>query len=103
MTVLIDVPMWPAHGTIWGHLVSDESLEELHSFAAAVGLPPRSFDLDHYDVPADKHAALVAAGAVEVSHRELVVRLRGSGLRVRGRDREAERDRRERHGGRGGH
>ncbi|MFB2556282.1 DUF4031 domain-containing protein [Herbiconiux liangxiaofengii] len=89
MTVLIDVPMWPAHGTIWGHLVSDESLDELHSFAERAGLPPRSFDLDHYDVPADKHDALVAAGAVPVSYRELVVRLRRSGLRVRGRDRAA--------------
>jgi hypothetical protein len=91
MTVLIDEPMWPAHGTIWGHLVSDDSLDELHRFAEAAGLPRRSFDLDHYDVPADRHDALVAAGAVPVSYRELVVRLRRSGLRVRGRDRDAER------------
>ncbi|GLK18856.1 DUF4031 domain-containing protein [Herbiconiux flava] len=91
MTVLIDEPMWPAHGTIWGHLVSDDSLEELHRFARAAGLPPRSFDLDHYDVPVDRHDELVAAGAVPVSYRELVVRLRSSGLRVRGRDRDAER------------
>jgi hypothetical protein len=95
MTVLIDEPMWPAHGTIWGHLVSDDSLDELHRFAEAAGLPPRSFDLDHYDVPADRHDALVAAGAVPVSYRELVLRLRASGLRVRGREREAERARRE--------
>ncbi len=89
MTVLIDRPIWPAHGTIWGHLVSDESLEELHSFAARAGLPPRSFDLDHYDVPVDRYEELVAAGALPVSYRDLVVRLRDSGLRVRGRDRPA--------------
>ena len=85
--MLIDQPMWPAHGTIWGHLVSDESLAELHEFAAAVGLPRRSFDLDHYDVPVDRYDELVAAGALAVSYRDLVVRLRDSGLRVRGRDR----------------
>jgi hypothetical protein len=79
--------MWPAHGTIWGHLVSDESLDELHAFAARAGLPPRSFDLDHYDVPADRYDELVAAGAEAVSYRDLVVRLRDSGLRVRGKDR----------------
>ena len=87
MTVLIDVPMWPAHGTIWGHLVSDESLAELHEFAARAGLPRRSFDRDHYDVPVDRYDELVAAGALAVSYRDLVVRLRDSGLRVRGRDR----------------
>ncbi|MCS5719851.1 DUF4031 domain-containing protein [Herbiconiux sp. CPCC 205763] len=89
MTVLIDQPMWPAHGTVWGHLVSDESLDELHAFAARAGLPPRSFDLDHYDVPADRYEELVAEGALPVSYRDLVVRLRASGLRVRGKDRPA--------------
>jgi hypothetical protein len=79
--------MWPAHGTIWGHLVSDESLAELHAFAARAGLPERSFDLDHYDVPADRYEELVRAGALPVSYRDLVVRLRDSGLRVRGKDR----------------
>lgn len=95
MTVLIDSADWPAHGTFWSHLVSDESLEELHSFARANNLPHRSFDLDHYDVPAARHTALVAAGAVPVSYRDLVRRLQASGLRVSGRER-AERDRRSR-------
>ncbi len=87
MTVLIDHPSWPAHGTVWGHVVSDESLAELHAFAAAQGLPARSFDLDHYDVPEHRHDALVQAGAVPVSYRELVTRLRASGLRVTARQR----------------
>ncbi|CAD5996330.1 DUF4031 domain-containing protein [Agreia sp. COWG] len=89
MTVLIDWPSWPAHGTVWGHLVSDESLDELHAFAAAAGLPPRSFDLDHYDVPVHRHDELVSAGAVPVSYRDLVRRLERSGLRIKGRDRPA--------------
>jgi hypothetical protein len=87
MTVLIDQPMWPAHGTIWAHLVSDASLDELHAFAAANGIPRRGFDRDHYDVPLERHEALVAAGAVFVSNRELVTRLRASGLRVTARER----------------
>ena len=87
MTVLIDQPMWPAHGMLWAHLVSDRSLEELHAFAAAAGLPLRSFDLDHYDVPERRHAQLVAAGAEPVSNRELVKRLQASGLRVPQRER----------------
>jgi hypothetical protein len=87
MTVLIDTAMWPAHGTVWAHLVSDESLDELHAFAAANDIPRRGFDLDHYDVPERRVAELVAAGATSVTGRELVLRLRDSGLRVKARDR----------------
>lgn len=86
MTVLIDEPIWPAHGTVWAHLVSDESYEELHAFAAAAGIPARGFDHDHYDVPLHRWEALVALGAQPVSTRELVRRLHESGLRVRPRD-----------------
>jgi hypothetical protein len=89
MTVLIDTPLWPKHGTVWSHLVSDASIEELRAFATRNGLPPRSFDLDHYDVPVERYDDLVAAGAEAVSPRELVVRLRRSGLRVTPRERRA--------------
>lgn len=86
MTVLVDHPMWPAHGTLWAHLVSDSSLDELHAFAERVGLPARSFDNDHYDVPAARIDELVRQGAVQVSGRELLRRLELGGLRVRQRD-----------------
>lgn len=82
MAVLIDTPMWPNHGTLWCHLVSDVSLAELHEFAEMHDVPERAFDLDHYDVPAARHDDLIAAGAVPVSGRELVERLRASGLRI---------------------
>jgi hypothetical protein len=85
--ILVDPPLWPRHGRLWSHLVSDSSLEELHAFAQRTGVPERAFDLDHYDVPDERHDELVAAGAVPVDTRELVRRLRASGLRVRGRDR----------------
>ncbi len=82
MAILIDPPLWPRHERIWGHLVSDTSLEELHAFARTVGIPERGFDLDHYDVPEDMHPRLIEAGALLVDGRELVRRLRASGLRV---------------------
>ena len=84
MALLIDPPLWPRHGRVWGHLVSDTSLDELHGFAKALGIPERGFDLDHYDVPEDMHERLIAAGAELVDGRELVRRLRASGLRVTG-------------------
>ncbi|MDH6237385.1 DUF4031 domain-containing protein [Cryobacterium sp. CG_9.6] len=87
MAVLIDQPSWPAHGTVWSHLVSSVSLAELHAFAAAHNVPRRGFDRDHYDVPASSYDALVAAGAQPVTYRELVTQLRSSGLRVSMRER----------------
>lgn len=79
--ILIDPPWVPWRGTTWAHLASDTSLDELHAFARRVGVPERGFDRDHYDVPADWHRRMVEAGAVEVTSRELVRRLRESGLR----------------------
>ena len=40
--ILIDAPIWQAHGTVFAHLVSDTSYAELHDFAARVGLPARA-------------------------------------------------------------
>lgn len=87
MALLVDTAMWPAHGRLWGHLVSDSDIDELHAFAAAHGIPPRAFDRDHYDVPADAIPRLVAGGAEAVSGRELTRRLIASGLRVTARER----------------
>ncbi|MEU0094882.1 DUF4031 domain-containing protein [Kribbella sp. NPDC006257] len=81
--ILIDPPVWPGWDRVWSHLVSDESLEELHAFARAAGIPARAFDRDHYDVPSDKYDDLIAAGATPVASRDLVRRLIASGLRHR--------------------
>lgn len=83
MSVLIDPADWPRHGRFWCHLVSDESYDELHAFAARVGLPQRAFHRDHYDVPAQRRDDMIAAGAVPVRSRELVRRLAAAGLRRR--------------------
>lgn len=87
MAILIDPPLWPAHGTLFSHLVSDASISELHAFALAQGLPERAFDRDHYDVPQKRYETLVAAGAQPVAATELVRRLVRSGLRVPARER----------------
>lgn len=87
MTVYVDPPVWPAHGTVFGHLISDQTLEELHAFALSAGVSPRAFDADHYDVPGHFHAMLVARGATPVSGKELARILRDSGLRISLRER----------------
>ena len=85
MTLLIDPPNSPGHGRLWSHLASDESFEELHRFAASLGIPQRGFDRDHYDIPEEYYDAAVAAGATPVSSKELVRRLNAAGLRRRKR------------------
>lgn len=87
MVVYLDPPMWPAHGTVFSHLISDDSLEELHAFATAAGIPERAFDGDHYDVPERRYRDLVTAGAVPVEARVLVRKLIASGLRIPARGR----------------
>jgi Protein of unknown function (DUF4031) len=89
MAVLVDEPRWWWRGRRWCHLVSDTSLEELHDFAARVDIPRRAFQGDHYDVPEEHRAEVVAAGAIEVGSRELVRRLRAGGLRLTPAERRA--------------
>lgn len=85
MTILIDRPLVEAYGRLWSHLASDTSFEELHAFAERFGIPARGFDRDHYDVPSEYYDQLVAAGAVEVTSRDLVLALVAAGLRRRKR------------------
>ena len=85
MTILIDPPNAAGHGRLWSHLASDASYDELHVFAAGLGIPERGFDRDHYDVPAEWYERAVAAGATPISSRELVARLHEAGLRRRKR------------------
>jgi hypothetical protein len=82
VTVLIDAPIWWHNGRRWAHLISDASYDELHAFAAVAGIPRRGFHADHYDVPEEWVEAVIASGAEPVSSRDLLRRLRASGLRV---------------------
>ncbi len=61
------------------HLIAD-SLDELHAFAASIGLRRSWFQNKrsgpHYDLTASKRNAAVALGAVELENREFVAILR---------------------------
>ena len=83
MAILVDQAIWPWRGRRWAHLVSDADYEELHEFASRLGIPRRAFQGDHYDLPSEYRDAAIALGAEAVDGRELVSRLRGSGLRLR--------------------
>ncbi|TWT22534.1 DUF4031 domain-containing protein [Luteimonas marina] len=81
MTVYVDdaVTLW--RGQRWAHLMAD-TLEELHAFAARLGLPRRAFQDKtsgaHYDVTADLRERAIALGAMPISRhadRELVRRV----------------------------
>ncbi len=78
----MDEARWWHRGRRWCHLVSDESLDELHAFADANGIPRRGFQGDHYDIPEEYRDAMIAGGATVVESRELLRRLKAAGLRL---------------------
>ncbi|MFI5932574.1 DUF4031 domain-containing protein [Actinoplanes sp. NPDC051494] len=79
--ILVDEPRWPGRGRLWSHLVSDVSYDELHVFAAMLGVPRRGFDRDHYDIPESLFPAALSQGAQLVASRDIAARLRAAGLR----------------------
>jgi hypothetical protein len=83
VAVLVDPAVWPWRDRRWAHLVSDESYDELHAFAALLGLERRWFQGDHYDIPAEHRERAIVLGAHAVPSRELIRRLVASGLRHR--------------------
>jgi hypothetical protein len=91
--ILVDRPLFAGPRGRYAHLVSDTSFDELHAFAADLGLPRRAFHRDHYDLPDWWWDRAVAAGAQPVDPRELVRRLRAAGLRRRPTGRLPDRDR----------
>src|SRR6185436_13568665 len=48
--------------TTWCHMATDGELDELHAFAARLGLRRRWFQRDHYDLPPHGRRAAVALG-----------------------------------------
>ena len=50
----------------WCHMASDVDFEELHAFAAQLGIPRHRFQGDHYDLPPHLRELAVEFGAEEV-------------------------------------
>lgn len=79
MAVYVDdaVTLW--RGRRWAHLMAD-TLEELHAFAAALGIPHHAFQDRtsgaHYDVPADMRERALELGAVAISRHQDRARMR---------------------------
>src|SRR4051812_47907938 len=93
MAVLVDpLREYPHAGLAishWCHMAVDGGFEELHAFAAGLGIPRSRFQGDHYDLPPWVRERAVAAGAVEVGTAELLRRMAGPrGERARRRVRE---------------
>jgi uncharacterized protein DUF4031 len=90
MAVLVDELREYPHARVpfrhWCHLVSDTDYDELHAFAAKLGIPRSRFQGDHYDLPTHLRERAVELGAPEVTARELTGRMAGPrGDRVRRR------------------
>ncbi|MDC7806706.1 DUF4031 domain-containing protein [Luteimonas sp BLCC-B24] len=70
MAVYVDDAVHPWRGERWAHLMAD-TLDELHAFAALLGIPRRAFQDRasgaHYDVTSAMRARAVALGAVAIS------------------------------------
>src|SRR3546814_19226609 len=73
MTVYVDdaVTLWRGHR--WAHLMAD-TLDELHDFAARLGIPRRAFQDKtsgaHYDVTAQLRERPIALGAMPISRHD---------------------------------
>jgi hypothetical protein len=61
----------------WCHMVSDESFDELHAFAAVLGIPRERFQRDHYDLPPALRERALAHGAHPVAIGDLAQRMVG--------------------------
>lgn len=82
LTLFVDECRWWFRERRWCHLVSDDGLDELHDFAARLGVSTRAFHGDHYDLPEDFRERAVELGACAVTSRDVVGVLRSTGLRL---------------------
>jgi len=74
--ILVD-PIMRHRSGAWCHMVSDESVEELHQLAAKIWLKRKTFQSisrPHYDLRPSKRRLAVSMGAEEVGIRDLVRR-----------------------------
>lgn len=79
MAVYVDNAVFRWRGRYWAHLLADE-LDELHAFAARLGLPRRAFQDKrsgaHYDIDTAMRAHALALGAIAISRHDDRERMR---------------------------
>jgi len=77
--VYVDEATWEWRGQFWCHLLAD-SIDELHEFAARLGLRRSWFQgssrFPHYDLTVNKRLLAIRLGAQAVDARTAVVRAR---------------------------
>jgi len=73
--IYVDAPIWkksPTGRQLYAHMVAD-SLDELHAFAAQIGVKPHFFHKAksgwHYDITITQHPTALASGAQLVDSR----------------------------------
>lgn len=74
--IYVDAPTWKKHGgrKLYSHMVAD-TYEELHAFAAQIGVKPHFFHRaknKHYDITTEQQQAAVLAGALLVDTRTII-------------------------------
>lgn len=81
MAIIVDESAWPYRGRLYCHMMSDlpdreANLEELHAFAAKIGLKREWFQdtvrFPHYDLSPNKRLQAIRGGAIQVTSREMV-------------------------------
>src|SRR5262245_36072401 len=70
MAVYVDTMRAPFRGSVMCHMIADTE-GELHAMSAAIRVPRRSYQRDHYDVPLDRKLLALERGAREIGMREL--------------------------------
>ena len=80
MATYVDEALWEWRGRRWCHLTAD-SEEELHEFAARLGLVRQWFQTkpdrpwaDHYDLPEEVRVQAIACGARPMTTRDMARR-----------------------------
>jgi hypothetical protein len=72
----VDEARWPYRGSLYCHLATDGTVEELHLFAERLGLRRSYFQnhasVPHYDLSPTKRRLALSLGAVSVDSKTLV-------------------------------
>lgn len=77
MAVYVDAAIWPMGGRKWCHLLAD-NVEELHRFAALMGIPRRAYQgpprtkTPHYDLTAFERERAIRLGAEAITREKTV-------------------------------